>query len=133
MASRYFSKRAIKGLNKVGDILIPANGEFPSFSEYAGIEHVDAMASYAPEEDIESLSVVMAIFSFLPTFVLRMIVALLATAQKRKGPLAPLLRQLNLGLRGLIFACYYAERPGTDYKGKDPVDVINFSIHRAED
>jgi len=133
MTSAYFSKSALKALNKFGDILIPKNGEFPSFSEYGGLEYIDQMVSYAPMDDIGDLNMVLSIFNFLPTFILRFLVGLMAKSQKMGGPLAPLLRQLNLAIRGLIFACYYSERPGSDFNGKDPVEIINFEINRVVD
>ena len=45
MTSSYFSKGALKALNRFGDILVPANGDFPSFSEYGGLEHIDKMVA----------------------------------------------------------------------------------------
>ncbi|MCP4122943.1 MAG: hypothetical protein GY751_14425 [Bacteroidetes bacterium] len=133
MKSAYFSKRALKALNRFGDILIPANGEFPSFSQYGGLEHIDQMVYYAPMDDIGDLNMALGIFNFLPTFILRFLIHLMATSQNMGGPVAPLLRQLNLAIRGLIFACYYSERPGSSYNGKDPVEVINFEINRVTD
>jgi len=133
MTSTYFSKSALKALNKFGDILIPKNGEFPSFSEYGGLECIDQMVSYAPVDDIGDLNMALGIFNFLPNFILRFLVSLMAKSQKMGGPLAPMLRQLNLALRGLIFACYYSERPGSDFSGKDPVEIINFEINRVVD
>jgi len=133
MKSSYFSNRALKALNRFGDILIPANGDFPSFSQYGGLEYVDQMVSYAPMDDIGDLNMVLGIFNFLPTFILRFLIRLMSGAQNMGGPIAPLLRQLNLAIRGLIFACYYSERPGSGYKGKDPVEVINFEINRVTD
>lgn len=133
MTSAYFSKRALKALNRFGDIIIPRNGDFPSFSEYGGLEHIDEFVSYAPSDDISDLNTVLGILQFFPTFILRFIVKLLAGSQDRGGPMASLLRQLNLAIRGLVFACYYAERPGSDFKGKDPVDLIGYSINRVRD
>ena len=133
MNSAYFSKSALKALNRLGDILIPANGEFPSFSKYGGLEHIDAMVSYAPMDDIGDLNTVLGIFNLLPTFILRIFIRLMTRSQNMNGPIAPLLRQLNLAIRGLVFACYYAERPGSDFKGKDPIEVIEFSINRVVD
>lgn len=133
MESAYLSKPALKALNRFGDIIIPANGEFPSFSEYGGLEHIDKMVSYAPVEDINDLNTVLGIFNLLPTFMLRFIVRLMAGAQHRSGPLATIFRQLNFAIRGLVFACYYAERPGNSFKGKDPAEIIDYHINRVED
>ena len=53
--------------------------------------------------------------------------------QDNNGPLGMPLRLLNLAIRGLVFACYYAERPGSNFHGKDPVEIIDFSINRVVD
>jgi hypothetical protein len=133
MRSAYFSQSALKALNRLGDILLPANDGFPSFSKYGGLEHIDKMVCYAPIEDISDLNAALGIFNLLPTFLLRFLVRFMARAQNRKGPLATIFRQLNLAIRGLLFACYYAERPGSGFEGKDPAEVINFHINRVGD
>ncbi|MEZ5002745.1 MAG: hypothetical protein R2730_06895 [Chitinophagales bacterium] len=133
MKSAYLNKRALKGLNRFGDIYIPKNGDFPSFSEYGGLEHVDEIISYAPSSDIDDLNTLLAILSYMPSFILRFIVYLSSDTKEKNGAIYALLRQLNIGLRGIVFACYYAERPGKNYKGKDPVDIIGFEIKRVID
>lgn len=133
MTSSYLSPRALKTLNRLGDILIPRNGDFPSFSEYGGLEHVDKMVAYAPQDDIADLNMVLTLLASAPGFVLNILVRAMSNAQDSNGPLAGLLRQLNLAIRGIVFACYYAERPGEGFSGKDPVDVIGFSINRVRD
>lgn len=133
MKSAYFSNRALKTFNRLGDILLPKNGEFPSFSEYGGIEHIDKIVAYAPESDISDLNMALGIFYFFPDFILKFIIILCANAANKNGPVAPLLRQLNMGIRGLIFACYYAERPGSNFNGKDPIEIIGYDMKRVID
>ena len=53
--SQILSKAAIKGVKRLGDIMIPGNGDLPSYSEYGGIEHVDDLLKYAPPSDIGDL------------------------------------------------------------------------------
>ena len=131
--SQYFSPRALKALNRFGDIMIPANGDFPSFSQYGGLEHIDKMVAYAPIDDINDLNMALGILQLMPTFVLKRLVGMMASSPDNDGPLGSPLRLLNLAIRGLVFACYYSERPGTDYAGKDPVEIIGFSVNRVVD
>ena len=131
--SAYFSPRALKALNRLGDIMIPANGDFPSFSQYGGLEHIDKMVSYAPIDDIADLNMALGLLQFMPTFALRQLVKRMSDAEDNDGPLGMPLRLLNLAIRGLVFACYYAERPGSNFQGKDPVDIIGFQVHRVVD
>lgn len=130
--SQYFSNRALKGLNRIGDILVPRNGEFPSFSEFCGANHIDDIVAYAPASDIKDLGLLLAILSFMPTFVLRWIAGKMETSQQNDGPLGFIFRQLDFGLRGLVFSCYYSTKP-TTYQGKAPLDLIGFEVTRVED
>jgi hypothetical protein len=133
LTSAYFSPRALKALNRFGNILIPANGEFPSFSEYGGLEHIDKMVSYAPVDDIGDLNTVLGLLQFMPTFALRQLVQRMTDSPDNDGRLGMPLRLLNLAIRGLVFACYYGERPGSEFQGKDPVEIIDFKINRVVD
>ena len=37
MTSKYLSNSALKAINRIGDLMIHRNGEFPSFSEVGGV------------------------------------------------------------------------------------------------
>lgn len=123
---------AKKSLTRIGDILLPKNGEFPSFSETGSIEHIDELTAYAPEDDISDLNTLLSVLAFMPGFVLKWLVNKMENAQMSNGALASLFRQLDFGLKGLLFSCYYSEKMGAAYKGKKPLDVIGFSVNRVE-
>lgn len=133
MQSDYFKPAALKGLNRIGDVFIPGSGDLPSFSEFGGIEHIDDAIAYAPGKDIDSLNLVLGIFSFLPQCMLRWAVNQMVAASYKDGALAALLRQLNIGLKGILFSCYYSGKGGSSYAGKNPLDVIGYSVNRVED
>lgn len=132
MQSNYFNAAALKGLNRIGDVFIPGDGELPSFSAFGGIEHVDAVIAYTPEEDIASLKLVLSVFSFLPESMLRWAVDQMVAASYRDGLINSLLRQLNIGLKGILFACYYSGKAGAAYTGTNPLEVIDYQPHRVE-
>ena len=132
MQSNYFSQRGLKGLNRIGDILLPGDGEMPSFSAYGGLENVDDLVAYAPPEDISLLNTVLAVLSFLPAGMLRWLVGKMsAVTPAETGVMAPLYRQLNIGLRGILFSLYYGEKAGSGYTGQDPLAVIGYEINRV--
>lgn len=118
---------------RIGDILLPKNGEFPSFSETGSAEHLDDLTAYAPEGDIRDLNMVLTVFSYMPDFILKWLVSKMEHAHSSSGMLSTVLRQLDFGLRGLIFSCYYSGKTGTLFKGRNPLDVIEFEIKRVED
>ena len=133
MKSEYFNHAALKGLNRIGDILVPGNDDFPSFSEYNCIEHIDDLLAYAPREDVKDLEMVLMLLSYMPKFLLLILVKSLAKAPDKKGGMGVLFRQLNLGIRGIVFSLYYSEKPGREYKGTDPEKLIGFSLNRVRD
>ena len=133
MESKYLSKSALKGLSRIGDILIPGNDEFPSFSAYMCLDHIDGLVSYAPVDDIKDLGMVLSILSVMPKFKLRWLVKLMSNAHNNTGPLGSLLRQLNLGIRGIVFALYYSEKPGFNYSAKNPTELIGFTLNKVAD
>lgn len=133
MKSQFFSGLAIRAFNRVGDIVIPKDGDFPSFSEYGGAEHLDKSAAYAPPADIRMLNILMSILSMAPSFFFRWLVKKAASSHQSTGPLTPLFRKLYFGWWGLLFSCYYSNRPGSGFEGKDPVDIIQFRLNRAVD
>jgi len=129
------SNQAIKGLKKIGDIFLPGNSEFPSYSQAGGTYKLNDIVKYAPEDDIASLNLVLIIFSFLPKFALAWLVTQMgnATETGKEGIIPTTLRQLDLGLRGILYSTYYGEFTNPDYKGKTPVELIDYSITRIED
>ena len=133
MKSNYFKPSALKGLNRIGDVFIPKSDDLPSFSEFGGIEHIDDVIAYAPAEDIASLNMVLGIFSFLPEGLLRWAADQMVASSYKDGGLAALLRQLNIGLKGILFSCYYSGKGGSNYNGKNPLDVIGYRVNRVED
>ena len=133
MQSIHFSPAALKGLNRIGDIFIPGGNDLPSFSEFGGIEHVDDIIAYTPEEDVASLSMVFIVFSVLPKGILCWVAKQMIAASYRDGFLDSLLRQLNIGLKGILYSCYYSGKGGSSYEGKNPLEVIRYSVNRVLD
>lgn len=130
-----FSKRAIKGITKVGDIYCPKNGEFPAYSEVAGTQHLNNLVVNVPADDFTSLNIVLIIFSFLPTGILKWLIGVFQNSMNNPSDsiLPSLLRQLNLGLRGLCYSTYYSEFTNPSFIGKTPLQVIDYHINRIED
>lgn len=131
MKSAFLSNSALKGLTRIGDILIPGNEEFPSFSAYGCMDHIDNLIAYAPEDDVKDLNMVLGIFSFLPAGILTWLVKKMAHAYNERGMRGTLFRQLNIGIRGIVFSLYYSEKPGDDYKEKNPTEMIGFTPNKV--
>jgi hypothetical protein len=63
---------------------------------------------------------------------LRWVAEHMAVSHQDAGALGALFRQLNLGLRGIIFSLYYGGPVGFGYQGKAPLDVIGYHINRVD-
>ena len=105
----------------------------PSFSQFGGIEAIDTVITYLPKEDIATLNYVLTIFSVMPASFLRWIVGQMEDALDKTGDIPSLLRQLNLGLRGIIFSCYYSGVGGAGFTGNNPLDILGYHLNRVED
>ena len=125
------SKRAIKGLYKIGDIMIPGDGEFPSFSSTECLKYVDDVVAYAPKEDISLLNTFLVVFSFLPSFIQKWIVGEVEEAHLKDYFLSPLFRQLFFGLKGIVYGLYYGGKMGNT-SVKNPEDLLNLQLTRIE-
>ncbi len=130
--SAIFSKSALNGLSRIGDIMVPKNEEFPSFSETGCIEHIDDVVSYAPASDLKDLNLLLSILSFMPGFVLRWLVETMKNSHHKEGKFYDIFRMLDFGLKGIILGTYYSGKVGAHYKGKSPMQIIGCSINRIE-
>lgn len=133
MTSKYFNSRAIRGLNRIGDIYLPHNAEFPSFSELGASDCVDDMLDYTPADEVNMLGMVLVVFSYMPVNWLRKLVDKLQDSPSDEGPLGSLFRQLNMGLRGLLFTLYYSDKTRPDYTGPRPLSLLGISLTCIED
>lgn len=131
MKSDYFSKDALKAINKIGDLLIPGSDEFPSFSTYGCVERIDDLLAYAMVDDVKTLNTVLGILNAMPTIFISGLVKWMSKAHKNNGPIGDLLRQLNMGLRGIVFSLYYSDKAGSGYSGPSPTSLIGFDIRKA--
>ncbi len=130
--SKVFSNSALRALTRIGDIIAPKNGEFPAFSEVGCLEHVDDVASYAPSNDLKDLNLALSILSYMPDFFLKWLVKSMNNSHAKNGAFSDIFRMLDLGLKGIIFGTYYSGKIGKNFKGKSPMQVIDFSMNRIE-
>ena len=112
-------------------MFIPEDDDMPSFSQFDGIANIDDVIVYLPKEDLELLNIVLPVFSVAPSGFLRWLVRTMEESLDRVGMLPAVLRQLNLGLRGIIFACYYSGNGGAGNKGSNPLDVLGYQLNRV--
>lgn len=128
MSSKYLNSFALKGLNKVGDILIPGLDDFPSFSRLGCAVHVDKVVEDLPPNDRSDVGLLFTVFYFLPSFILKALFSYFERVQEKDVLGGDLIRMVRLGVRGIVFSLYYSGWVGPDYAGKAPLDIIDFKL-----
>lgn len=122
----YFQKAA---LNRLGDIMCPRNGEFPSFSELDCVHHAHIVLDEIPEQDLKDLKLLLFALWFLPTPFMRIFLSCLDKMKEMGGEVGTLVRMLQFGLRGIAFALYYSDLKGPKaIATKTPVNVVGFAV-----
>ena len=129
--SKILSQPAIRTIKRMGDLMLPNTSEFPSFSETGCIEHIDEILVFAPKDDISGLNLLLTVLSFFPGFILKIIIKKMEESHTKEGAVSYIFRQLDFGLKGIIFTCYYSGKTGKSFSGKNPLDIIGFEFKRV--
>ena len=108
MKSEYLSAAQLTGLLTVGDILIPGDGEMPSFSACGCAAQADRMLAHMTDADRDGVKALLGIFRFLPRFAVRAIFWLTEKHHAFPEPIAAVLRLVNLGVKGVVMTLYYS-------------------------
>jgi hypothetical protein len=124
--SDLLSRRALIALNRLGDLMLPRYEDFPSFSETGCVQFVDDIVLYAPADDVKSLGIFLTLLSFCPDFVLKLIINLTQRGQRMQGPLGPLLRLLDMGIRSVIVTLYFSGKTAKGFTGKSPLQLTGY-------
>lgn len=122
--SQLLGPRELATLERLGDLMLPGDSEFPSFSQTGCIAFVDDLLRYMAPKDRDDITTLLKILSFLPSPLLR---AFLQLCQTRW---TPTLRMIELGLKGLVMSLYYSNKTAPHYAGRKPFDVLGFSLRR---
>jgi hypothetical protein len=122
----YFQKAA---LNRLGDIMCPRNGEFPSFSELDCVHHAGIVLNEIPEKDLKDLKLLLFVLWFMPAPFMRIFLFVLERMRHMNGQVGTLVRMLQFGLRGIAFALYYSDLKGPKATVQQtPVKIVGFEV-----
>ncbi len=114
MTPTTLSPTQFAGLLKVGDLMIPGDGELPSFSASGCARHADRMIAHMNPGDRAGVALLLGVFRFLPGVVLRTLLRLTDRHAAFPEPVAAGLRTVNLGVKGVVMTLYYS---GLDAQG----------------
>ncbi|OUS31261.1 hypothetical protein A9Q99_04500 [Gammaproteobacteria bacterium 45_16_T64] len=127
-ASEYYTRKQLNGLNKLGDIVVPRNGSYPSFSDTGCCEYIDEVMTPADTGDIAAFGYLLLGFNYAPTSLITLILWLANNAERMPGLIAPPFRMLNISLRGVIYSLYYSNKTHSSYTGPLVHDVIDYNV-----
>jgi hypothetical protein len=99
----------LKGMHKLGKVIIARDREFPSFNSVDPDKYVNRMVDYMYDDDRGALLVLLKIFATLPTFMVSWKLSFFDKAAKWPGMAGAPFRMLNIALKGLIFTIYYSD------------------------
>ena len=121
--SEYLSKREIKGIQKLGNVLIPKNEKLglPSFKESNCINFVDIAVKNLEERDFNDLKLFLKIASILPGFMIKLVIKVL------EGQYFALLRMGNIGIKGIVYSLYYSDK--SEHDGEKIYEKIGATIN----
>jgi len=133
MSSDYLSQRALNGLSRLGDLLIPGGYGMPSFSQTGCIAHVDVILAATDPADVRDLKRLLTCLSFSPDVLLRGLLKVLDKSESVPDFLGALLRLLNVGLKGVIFSLYYSDLQGDFVNAPSVHEAIGYSVQCEPD
>jgi hypothetical protein len=107
--SAYLNALQQRGLRRVGDVLIPGGGEFPSFSAAGVADHVDRMLAYMYPGDRDGVKILLSVCGMLPKPLVRGMLAVSERHRAMPEPIGAVLRLLNTGIKGVVMTLYYSD------------------------
>lgn len=132
-ASNYLSARAMRGLNKLGDIVAPGFENMPKFSDTGCILYVDEIMEVTKKADVDSLNILLAVIDIMPKAFTRMLLWLGAQNDKVPDLIGSALRLLDIGLRGVIISLYYSSLSAPEFEGESVHQAMGYEVQCEPD
>ncbi|EDY86264.1 conserved hypothetical protein [gamma proteobacterium HTCC5015] len=133
--SRYLSHRALIGLDKVGDIVIPGGGpqQLPAFSETGCASSVDEILDATHPDDIQGLQLLLCAATWMPAGFIKGLLWLSAQEGKAPSVIGTALRFLGMGLKGVPVSLYFGNETSPYYQGQTVYDAIEYHVYVEPD
>ena len=126
--STYLSLKALKGLDKVGDILFPGNEEFPMFSHTGCIYHIDELMEHTHANDVKMLNLLLSTLSYAPNTLILFMFNMVNIENKLPHVLGTPFRLLGIALRGVPTTLYYSNLTSPYYTGTTVFDAMKYEV-----
>ena len=126
--SAILGARQIRAVQRVGDIMIPGGDGLPRYSETGCVAHIDPILEVTPAEDVAGLKILLALLSVFPEGLLAWFLRFAGKTRSGTGPVAGALRNIDIGLKGLVMSSYYSNRTDPEYRGPRVYEAIDFEL-----
>lgn len=107
--SRHLNAAQMRGLAKVGDLVVPGDDVMPSFTQSGSLAEVDRMLDHMTDFDRDGVKLLLTLFCWLPRFVGSAILWVSEHDRSLPGPLGAACRMVNLGIKGVVMSLYYSD------------------------
>src|SRR4029434_8487261 len=108
MTPTTLTRGQLAGLLKVGDLMVPGDNELPSFSDSGCAQHADRMIAHMNAGDRDGLTMLLGVFRFVPSILLRGLLRLTDRHRAFPEPIAAALRMVGVGVKGVVMTLYYS-------------------------
>ena len=82
-------------------------------------------------DDVRDLGYLLLVLNYLPLFIIRLLLDLTSKTEQMPALIAPLFRQLNIGLKGVVFSLYYSGCQPITRTGTNTLAIIDYQVHCA--
>ena len=103
------TKAQLRGIEKLGNALCPGNEVLPSFTHSGVLAQADRCYGYLTDDDQRGLGMLLWLLGMLPSFCSRVLISVVDTANSWPSFIAPVLRLLQVGLKGFVYSLYYSD------------------------
>lgn len=98
----------LASLNRVGDLMIPGDGDLPSFSASGCARQADRMLAHMYDADREGVLLLLKLFRVLPRAAVRGLLRLCDHEAAFPDPIGAGLRMIGIGVKGVVMTLYYS-------------------------
>ena len=108
-AAAEIRKSHVKGLYKLGKVIIPDYPGYPAFVDVQPEKHINRMVDYMYKDDRGAMLIILSLFSVLPLFIIRWKILFIDWGAKMNGIIGAPFKMLQIALKGLVFTIYYSD------------------------
>jgi hypothetical protein len=108
VTSRHLDERRMRGLLKLGDVVIPGDERMPSFSRSGCAAHADRMLDFMSPRDGDGVKGLLALVAILPRPLVSGLLRLLALLRRIPGRAGAPFRMAEIGIKGVVMSLYYS-------------------------